>query len=128
MARLAVLVGVFACLAVAMAFEIYPPCQGCTPGIGFNCCFKFYIRRSPHGGASSPRAACNSRNCSHLWQLFGSVSCRVKRVFLLHFNLPRLILQVTYRGYRWYVNWGDGVTSYGDTSALMPAQLLYTCE
>lgn len=35
---------------------------------------------------------------------------------------------VTYRGYRWYVSWGDGVSSYQDSSALEPEQALYTYQ
>ena len=34
---------------------------------------------------------------------------------------------VLYRGYTWFVSWGDGVSFTKDTSALMPAQSLYTC-
>eukprot|EP00047_Mylnosiga_fluctuans_P003422 m.229032 g.229032 ORF g.229032 m.229032 type:complete len:129 (-) comp11840_c0_seq1:58-444(-) len=33
---------------------------------------------------------------------------------------------VTYRGYRWYVGWGDGITNFYDSDALMPGQQLYT--
>lgn len=34
----------------------------------------------------------------------------------------------TYRGYRWYVSWGDGVSSVKNVSALTPQQAQYTCE
>jgi len=35
---------------------------------------------------------------------------------------------VTYRGYRWYVSWGDGVSSVKNVSALTPQQAQYTCK
>eukprot|EP00053_Salpingoeca_punica_P011454 m.102056 g.102056 ORF g.102056 m.102056 type:complete len:133 (+) comp15677_c2_seq3:30-428(+) len=35
---------------------------------------------------------------------------------------------VTYRGYRWYVNWGNGVSSFKDTSYLSPEQAQYTYD